>query len=253
MTPYVICTTPRSGSWMLCSLLAQTGVAGNPQEYFGQTLIEELRIHAHIAHTQDIGEYLDRVTELGASSNGVFGMKLMAQQTRTFVRRASERKGAAFDSLRTALESVYPGIRYILLTRQNKVAQAISFYRALTDQVWKQRSPDPPRARTVPYDHFSIQRCYQEVLLSDAYWAGYFTRHSIEPHRIDYEELAGDHERETRRVLAYLGLDEAVPLLPPETVKQSGSESVAWELEFRTHGRIPEAPLVQPERVWAPY
>ena len=31
---YVLCTSPRSGSTLLCKLLAATGVAGNPDSYF---------------------------------------------------------------------------------------------------------------------------------------------------------------------------------------------------------------------------
>src|SRR5215213_3769543 len=33
---YLICTTPRSGSTLLCELLEGTGVAGRPDEYFQQ-------------------------------------------------------------------------------------------------------------------------------------------------------------------------------------------------------------------------
>ena len=33
-SPYVVCATPRSGSTLLCELLAGTGVAGQPEEYF---------------------------------------------------------------------------------------------------------------------------------------------------------------------------------------------------------------------------
>src|SRR3954469_3299609 len=31
---YLVCATPRSGSTLLCRALAQTGVAGRPEEYF---------------------------------------------------------------------------------------------------------------------------------------------------------------------------------------------------------------------------
>ena len=31
---YLICATPRSGSTLLCEALTNTGVAGNPKEYF---------------------------------------------------------------------------------------------------------------------------------------------------------------------------------------------------------------------------
>src|SRR5690242_15386358 len=30
----IICTTPRSGSWLLADQLLQTGIAGRPEEYF---------------------------------------------------------------------------------------------------------------------------------------------------------------------------------------------------------------------------
>lgn len=33
---YVICTSPRSGSTLLCNMLAATGVAGKPKSYFHQ-------------------------------------------------------------------------------------------------------------------------------------------------------------------------------------------------------------------------
>jgi len=33
-TSYLICATPRSGSFLLCETLKDTGLAGNPEEYF---------------------------------------------------------------------------------------------------------------------------------------------------------------------------------------------------------------------------
>jgi LPS sulfotransferase NodH len=38
---YVICTSPRSGSTLLCKLLAATGVAGNPDSYFHRPSISD--------------------------------------------------------------------------------------------------------------------------------------------------------------------------------------------------------------------
>ena len=31
---YLVCSTPRSGSALVCQALAQSGVAGRPEEYF---------------------------------------------------------------------------------------------------------------------------------------------------------------------------------------------------------------------------
>ncbi|MBA2364790.1 MAG: hypothetical protein H0V86_14810, partial [Chloroflexia bacterium] len=33
-TSYLICGTPRSGSFLLCEALKNTGLAGMPEEYF---------------------------------------------------------------------------------------------------------------------------------------------------------------------------------------------------------------------------
>jgi LPS sulfotransferase NodH len=38
---YVICTSPRSGSTLLCKMLTSTGAAGKPDSYFFGTSLEE--------------------------------------------------------------------------------------------------------------------------------------------------------------------------------------------------------------------
>lgn len=251
---YIICAAPRTGSWMLCSLLHQTGIAGNPRECFGQTITEELRINAHVIPVDDVHDFMACVLETGTTPNGVFGLKLMAAQTRMLVRRASEHAGIAFDSCGAAIRHEYPNTRYIHLTRENKVAQAISFYRACLDQAWVVRRPtSEPLHTPVPYNHFGIQRCYQELLMNEAYWAGYFNAHAITPLRLVFEDIVADYARETRRVLAYLGLPSDVPIVPAKTRKLSDEDSLAWEEEFRKHGRIPEVPVVPPETFWAPF
>ena len=34
LTSYLICATQRSGSYLLCEALKNTGIAGKPEEYF---------------------------------------------------------------------------------------------------------------------------------------------------------------------------------------------------------------------------
>ena len=250
---YVICTAPRSGSWMLCSLLTQTGVAGLPREFFGPTMTEESRSNRLLARAHDLTEHIPRVLAAATTPNGVCGLKLTAQQAEIFHRRASDDAGRAFASLKEAFDAVLPGVRYIFLTRENKVAQAISFYRATIDQVWQKQVGQPRVERPIPYDRYSIQRCYQEGLAAEAYWDGYFRKHGIEAHRVSYEALTTDYEREIRAVLAFLGLPADTRVLPPETAKLAGAESLAWEREFRASGPLPHPHVLDPERLWAPY
>ncbi|MEM7269766.1 MAG: Stf0 family sulfotransferase, partial [Pseudomonadota bacterium] len=42
---YVICTSPRSGSTLLCSLLKASGVAGAPESLFHEPSVEAWRAY----------------------------------------------------------------------------------------------------------------------------------------------------------------------------------------------------------------
>ena len=69
----LICAAPRSGSWLLSGLLHSTGVAGRPHEYFYSETEAANRRNWGISTATD---YLDRVLEVGTTSNGVFACKL---------------------------------------------------------------------------------------------------------------------------------------------------------------------------------
>src|SRR5438034_10894991 len=71
---YFICSTPRSGSWLLASMLEQSRVAGRPREYFWRETEADLR---HRWGASSFREYLRRVLEEGSTPNGVFGAKMM--------------------------------------------------------------------------------------------------------------------------------------------------------------------------------
>src|ERR1700761_2014745 len=104
---YLVCSTQRSGSTYLCSLLASTGVAGNPLEFFEATAETQVPPHPRFflaglpltgagirddRHPADAPEYsdlrlvngwrahLERTFGLGTTDNGVFASKLMWNQ-----------------------------------------------------------------------------------------------------------------------------------------------------------------------------
>lgn len=239
---------------MLCSILAQTGIAGKPGEYFGPTLNEEFKSNRKIVHAGDVNEYMNRVSTCSATPNGVFGLKLLASQSEIFLRRAAEHKNVPFTSLREALEAEFPNLQYVWLTRENKVAQAISFYRALMTQTWVLRGNVSAVQKTpVSYDHFAIQRCYQDIMLSEAYWAGFFRTHDMSPLLLTYEELIGQRESVIQHTLRYLGLPTDIRIPSPNTIKLANEESLVWETEFRKNGRLPEMPASQETKIWAPF
>jgi hypothetical protein len=77
-TTYIICTNPRSGSWLLSEGLASTSLAGNPREWFN--IMEEQRYRARwrIEESTDLSyeAYLRHARVDSTTRNGISGVKL---------------------------------------------------------------------------------------------------------------------------------------------------------------------------------
>lgn len=239
---------------MLCSALRQTNIAGRPSEFFGATVFEEMMnnrsVHKFmnnhsLLQISDLRDFIPKFVEISTTPNGVFGTKLLASQANTFMRRVAEYRGKSFTSLRKAFEDLFPNLRYVQLIRKNKVAQAISLYRAIMSGVYlrenRPRWQDSFPRIDVVYDHFGIQRCYEDVVASDAYWDEYFKTHGLIPITLTYEELAENYEMSIRHLLKHLGLPWHMAIKPPMTARLANDESAEWEKKFRQHGRVPES------------
>src|SRR5580698_8296041 len=81
---YIICTAPRSGSWMLSEALQATKLAGRPREWFHKDAEKERCENWDIPQPSESGytEYMDRVIRAATTPNGVFGLKLHWYQLR---------------------------------------------------------------------------------------------------------------------------------------------------------------------------
>src|SRR3954452_15582546 len=74
---YAICTSPRSGSNLLCQILSSTGVLGHPLEYFNTS---GRRAYTDPAFPEHPTEQIRWILTKGATPNGVYGVKLFAFQ-----------------------------------------------------------------------------------------------------------------------------------------------------------------------------
>jgi LPS sulfotransferase NodH len=259
---YLVCATPRSGSTLLCHLLEQTGVAGRPEEYF-----EALRhsgvprrpheyfdagrnpdIVDHLAFREmpdeellpapsplwspaTYGEYLDWALAEGTTPNGVFGAKLMWGYLEDFAALVRGIDGFAGLPVPRLLSRAFPGLRYVRVTREDKVRQAVSLWKAVQTQAWNSESAVAAEPR---YDAEAIRQLVRQLIAHDASWIGYFTGLGVEPLVVTYEELAEDHEPVVRRVLDHLDVEwpagHRVP--PPRLQVQADAMSEQWVASF---------------------
>ena len=129
---YFICCSPRTGSFLLAEALESTQIAGRPREYFDwkheKDWIDRFNIAANT-------EYFEKILSEGTTPNGVFGAKVHWYQ---FVHLTSKlRMIQAYGlSERELLRHTFPDLRYVFLTRRDKVRQAVSYYRATHTDVW---------------------------------------------------------------------------------------------------------------------
>lgn len=178
MTP----PTPRSGSTLVCEALAQSGVAGRPEEYFEAlrhsgrprrpeeyfTVANDTSILDHLTE-RGIGDeppqrsplwsrtaydrYLEWVFDAGTTDNGVFGAKLMWGYFGDFT--SLLRNVAAYRDVPLAelLPTVFPDLQYVRVIRANKVRQAVSLWKAVQTAAWSE-SHDAAQEVPPPYKSF---------------------------------------------------------------------------------------------------
>ncbi|MDF3037818.1 MAG: Stf0 sulfotransferase, partial [Thermomicrobiales bacterium] len=131
---YLILATPRSGSTLLGQGLQATGLAGEPREFFGHKMafwMERWR-------TPDLPGYAVRLIQTRATPNGVFGAKLLYRQLLHLEMLARQDPELAGLPLGGILAGLFPNLHLIWNTREDKVRQAISWFKARQTGVWGQ-------------------------------------------------------------------------------------------------------------------
>lgn len=242
---YLLCATPRSGSTLLCDLLTGAG-AGRPNSFYRQEDIAEWAEHWGLTlPTSDPGfprAYLDAVRREGRGGTGVFGMRLMWESLGPLSEVLSEIFPHC-DGDAARLEAAFGPLRYVHLSRQDRVAQAISRVRAEQSGLWHRSADGSERERLGPpkepaYDAAHIASVLAEIDAAERGWQEWFSRHAILPVPLSYETLAADPAGTLARVLDALGLDpSAAAGLAPRTARLADAESAAWAARFRAeHG-----------------
>jgi LPS sulfotransferase NodH len=260
---YLVCATPRSGSTLLCETLEATGIAGRPREYFealketgvprrpreyfwGLRSPEVLRLLPHDAqldrdservqtwNRDDYGRHLDAVLREGTTPNGIFGSKMMWGYFDDFLEltRGIPRLGGMGDG--SLLNTAFPELRYVFVSRSDKVRQAVSLWRALQTWVWRKAEGKPddaplPEQRAV-YSFDAIDHLLDQLRRHEDAWRGFFFRIGQRPLTILYEEVAGDLDATVDRVLESLGVERPPAAAPvaKSMSRQSDDLSESW-------------------------
>jgi trehalose 2-sulfotransferase len=220
---YLVCSTPRSGSSLLCRGLASTGVLGTPLEYLNP-------VHREILSTrwgcgEGLDDYLAAVRARRTGPGGVFGAKVHWAQL-------DEPRQAARLDPGELLERLAPGARFVRIVREDRDAQAVSLWRAFSSGVWSVEAGDPPVTDVPEFDVEAIDECRRLVERGELAWDLLLAELGQRAVTVTYEELAADHSDTVRRVAQALGA-EAVEVGPPTTGRLSDERSSELVERFR--------------------
>ncbi|WP_246675623.1 MULTISPECIES: Stf0 family sulfotransferase [unclassified Mesorhizobium] len=199
---YVICGTPRTGSTLLCKLLASTKAAGDPHSFYRRQDVPEWAEEWGLPGRDTMGElefnaaYLNAAIAAGKGGTGIFGLRLMREN---------------LDELSAILDRIFPGlvsdkarferafgrVLYIHLSREDKLAQAVSLVKAQQTGLWHVAPDGTELERVGPpgEPRYDFGRIKDEVAGLDGYdtaWNMWFAEQEVIPLRIGYERLSSD-------------------------------------------------------------
>ena len=173
--PFFICTTERTGSYLLMDLIKSTGVI--------EILIKLIADIRAIESTRDEDwiSFLEGIPDrYGIDFKKRYGAKLYSWDL-DLARRYLH------------LESISPlSIKWIWLRRKNRIRQAISYYRAKQIDKWHFWRNDKNSTDTIPDMDVPVQRINTLALqfsLGDSAWEDFFRDNEIEPYMLFYEDF----------------------------------------------------------------
>ncbi|TPL86746.1 Stf0 sulfotransferase [Mesorhizobium sp. B2-3-14] len=246
---YIICGTPRTGSTLLCKLLAATGTTGDPHSFYRRQDVSEWAEEWNLPPRDTMGElefqlaYLNAAIDAGKGGTEIFGLRLMREN---------------LDELSAILDRIFPGLAsgkarferafgrvlYVHLSRENKLAQAVSLVKAEQTGLWhvapdgteieRVGSPGEPR-----YDFQRIRDEVAELEAYDSAWNTWFAEQDITPLRIGYERLSSSPAATLISICQALGVQSPnTGDVKPGVAKLADATSLDWMRRYHLDATV---------------
>lgn len=212
---YVVCSTARSGSGLLCRGLASTGAVGAPLEYFNP--IHRKTLSDRWGCGSDLDSYVEALHLRRSTPTGIFGSKVHWEQLSQVRAETLGLPDDRFTPTMTdgLLERLFPKPRFIRIIRLDIDRQAVSFWRATNSNVWSVGVDDTAQTdELTPYSFEGIDRCRRVIENGELCWERLIRQRGGDALVVTYEELTSDFVGTIKRVVRFIspGLEVAVPV-----------------------------------------
>lgn len=241
---YLVIATPRSGSTLLGQGLQASGVAGEPREFFGHKMAHWMERW----NTPELPAYVAQLQKRRSSSNGVFGAKLLYGQLLHLDGMGRQHPDLAGLTGGDVLRQLFPDVRILWATRDDKLRQAISWFKARQTGIWGQGrgveepklgrawrlGDEPLQPGELAFDYAGIAALLQQAEAEDTAIGAWLAAAGFTPYRVVYEEYAPRYSAATAEILDWMGIAHPPLDLPdPRTVRLADDRTDEWVARFR--------------------
>jgi LPS sulfotransferase NodH len=198
----IICTTGRSGSFLLCRAMIHNRI-GVPHEYFSGVYANAIatRLGLGTVMSPDLAvDGLKRQSYIDAllnrrTVNGIFAIKIHRGQFEQYLKNAP-----AKDLIR--------GAKFIYLYREDLLAQAVSFHISQLTGRWGIGSGDVTKIISEKkfFDNTAINNTLRMIADQDRDWRLFFAYSNIAPLFLSYESLISDISGALQKIALRFGL-----------------------------------------------
>jgi LPS sulfotransferase NodH len=230
---YLLCGTPRTGSTLLCSLLASTDVAGRPESYFREPdkgmWAERFGLSVGDDGAVDPAAFVAGAVRRGSTANGVFAARVMWGSLDPLV-AGLDRHGSKRSDLEV-LEAALGPLRFVHLRRRDVRSQAVSWARAEQSGYWQQG--DEVRAEP-RLDLDQIDDLLRTIDEHEAAWRAWFSAEGVDPLEVDYESVVSDPAGTVRSILGWIHVRPPADWVPrPAHRRQADGTNADWVRSHR--------------------
>jgi LPS sulfotransferase NodH len=226
---YLICSMRRSGGGLLAGLLRSTGVAARPEEYFWENDIPRWRKRWSLSPGDD---YLSRVVEEGTTPNGVFGARVMWSYLDDVIEQVAGAETRS-RSKHEILANAFPDLHYVYLSREDRLAQAVSWAKAIQTDEWF--AGDRHRIQREPtFDRSVIEGLLGEIASGERGWRSFFADGATTTLHLKYETIARHPLGTGRDVLSFLGVAADDVRFDVQTRRQADHLNESWIERFKS-------------------
>lgn len=213
----MIATLPRSGSTAFCLELWRTGLLGAPLEYTNLKFMDQDPRWKRLLRRDS--EFWQTLQRLRTGPNGVFSYKFFVQSYISILQQKPKLLGCISPT------------HVVYLVREDKLAQAISYSRAIRSGAW---FANVSARKPCEYDQGHIRECVDKISRQEQSWEHVFKITGVNPLRVTYEGFLASPGSAVQAVLNFVvpGSVMGPSLQVPDIEIQRDAESDDWKQRF---------------------